>query len=66
MVFCDAFDYAFDQTAVASFAIFVKEGFAFGAENRDGTNVFACHRGMIRLRRKSVRAIKRSVAQAAC
>ena len=44
MVFGDAFNNAFDQTAVPSFVIFVKEGFAFGAEDRDGANVFAGHK----------------------
>jgi hypothetical protein len=33
VVFGNALDNAFDQATVASFAVFVEEGFAFGAED---------------------------------
>lgn len=66
VVFAYAFDNAFDQAAVAAFTVFVEEGFAFGAEDGDGSDVFACHKWIVGLGGEAVCAIKRTVSDAVC
>lgn len=44
VVFGNAFNNAFDQSAVPAFVIFIEEGFAFGTEDGNGANVFASHK----------------------
>ena len=65
VVFGNAFDNAFDEATVAALAIFVQEGFAFGAEDGNGADVFSGHWSS-RLGGHAVCAIKGAVAQTAC
>ena len=43
MVFGDAIYNALHQPTAPAFAVFVQQGFAFRATDRNGPNVFACH-----------------------